>query len=86
LSFCQPGFTIAIDFVHNQRAKLAIKQMNQLITEINGRVYLAKDILLNADQFRTMYDKHEQFEQTLKHYHCNMHSDLAVRIGINYDS
>ncbi|KTD78373.1 FAD-binding oxidoreductase [Legionella waltersii] len=85
LSFCQPGFTIAIDFVHNQQAKQAIMHMNQFITDINGRVYLAKDLLLNPDQFRSMYNTHEQFEQTLKHYRCNMHSDLAERVGINHD-
>ncbi|AWN74005.1 FAD-binding oxidoreductase [Legionella anisa] len=82
LSFCKPGFTLAIDFIHNLQAKQAISAMNQLITEHKGRVYLAKDLLLNEEQFHQMYGKHEQFSQTLEHYGCSMHSDLAQRLGL----
>lgn len=82
LSFCKPGFTLAIDFVFNNQAKMAISQMNQYITEQHGRVYLAKDLLLNPEQFRSMYTKHGVFDQVLKLHQCNMHSDLAQRIGI----
>lgn len=82
LSFCKPGFTLAVDFVHNKQARQAIIAMNQLITEINGRIYLAKDLLLNATQYKTMYTRHEHFSQILKQYGCNMSSDLAKRLGI----
>lgn len=82
LSFCEPGFTLAVDFVHNAQAKQAIRAMNQLITDLNGRVYLAKDLLLNQEQFHSMYGKHQQFSQTLEHYGCTMYSDLAKRLGI----
>ncbi|PWY56377.1 L-gululonolactone oxidase [Legionella qingyii] len=82
LSFCQPGFTLAVDFIHNVQAKQAMYAMNQLITELNGRVYLAKDFLLNEEQYHQMYEKHEQFSQTLKRHACIMNSDLANRLGI----
>lgn len=82
LSFCKPGFTLAVDFINNPQAKQAISAMNQLITELNGRVYLAKDLLLNEEQFHQMYEKHEQFSQTLKQHGCTMHSDLAQRLGL----
>ncbi|CAM3165737.1 oxidoreductase [Legionella steigerwaltii] len=82
LSFCKPGFTLAVDFVCNPQAKQAISAMNQLITELNGRVYLAKDLLLNEEQFHSMYENHKHFSQTLEHYGCTMHSDLAKRLGI----
>lgn len=82
LSFCKPGFTLAIDFIYNEQAKHAITAMNQTIAETNGCIYLAKDMLLNAMQYKQMYANHEQFSQILKRYNCNMHSDLAKRLGI----
>jgi FAD/FMN-containing dehydrogenase len=82
LSFCTPGFTLAVDFIANAQAKQAIAAMNQLIMELNGRVYLAKDLLLNTAQYKKMYEHHEQFSQTLEHHACTMHSDLAKRLGI----
>lgn len=82
LSFCKPGFTLAIDFIHNKQSINAITEMNQLITEVNGRIYLAKDWLLNPRQYKKMYENHQQFSQTLKDYGCIMHSDLATRLGI----
>ncbi|KTD10753.1 hypothetical protein Lgra_1719 [Legionella gratiana] len=82
LSFCKPGFTLAVDFIHNSAAKQTISIMNQLITELNGRIYLAKDLLLNEAQYKKMYENHKQFSETLKHHACTMHSDLATRLGI----
>ena len=82
LSFCKPGFTLAVDFVYNPQAKEAIKAMNQLITEIKGRVYLAKDLLLTSEQYQQMYQKQEQFSQVITDYKCSMRSDLAKRLGI----
>ena len=82
LSFCKPGFTVAIDFIHNNEAKEAIKAMNQFITELNGRIYLAKDLLLSSEQYQKMYIKHEEFSKILTSYECSMKSDLAQRLGI----
>lgn len=82
LSFCKPGFTIAIDFIYNTEAQHAVKAMNQLISDINGRIYLAKDLLLTSEQYRTMYEHCEHFSQVLAHHQCSMQSDLAKRLGI----
>ncbi|BCA95876.1 L-gulonolactone oxidase [Legionella antarctica] len=82
LSFCKPGFTLAIDFIHNEQAKKAIKAMNQWITEINGRIYLAKDLLLIPEQYQKMYINHTRFSQILSDNQCRMQSDLAKRLGI----
>ncbi|MFJ1267286.1 FAD-binding protein [Legionella lytica] len=82
LSFCQPGFTLAVDFLHNEYAVNAVNAMNRLITECNGRVYLAKDQLLNVEQYQKMYERHNVFSAVLKHYGCTAQSDLARRLGI----
>jgi len=82
LSFCQPGFTIAIDFIHNSAARKTISILNQFICEIKGKVYLAKDILLTKEQFQQMYPKHEAFKKILHDYNSPMQSDLGRRLGV----
>lgn len=82
LSFCKPGFTLAIDFIPNQAAKNAMAAMNQYIASQDGRVYLAKDLLLDATQFKTMYPQKSQFASVLAQHQCTTTSQLAQRLGI----
>lgn len=82
LSFCTQGFTLAIDFIHNTQARQAISAMNELITKLNGRIYLAKDLLLNEVQYKKMYQHHKEFSELIGKYSSTMRSDLAQRLGI----
>jgi decaprenylphospho-beta-D-ribofuranose 2-oxidase len=83
LSFATPGFTVAIDFIHNQAARNAIKQMNQCIAEWGGKVYLAKDLYLNQAQYEQMYPQHEAFRDIINQHNSPMRSDLSARLGIS---
>lgn len=83
LSFVQPGFTIAIDFIHNKVARRAIEQMNQCITQSGGTVYLAKDLYLHPGQYEHMYPQHEAFRILMNQYNSPMRSDLGARLGIH---
>lgn len=82
LSFAEPGFTLAIDFVNNDQAKKAILAMNQWITAAKGKIYLAKDLLLTEEQFKQQYRRHEEFSTLLNRYQSTMRSDLSQRLGI----
>lgn len=82
LSFCKPGFTLAIDFINNAQAQQAISLMNQYLMTIDGRVYLAKDLFLNSEQFASMNPNFAEFKRVIKDYHCNTRSDLGRRLGI----
>jgi decaprenylphospho-beta-D-ribofuranose 2-oxidase len=82
LSFAQPGFTIAIDFIHNQQARRAVAAMNQLISTLPGKIYLAKDLLLDRKQFTIMYPQHDEFCNILTRYNSLMGSDLGKRLGL----
>lgn len=82
LSFCEPGFTIAIDFVNNAQAKAALLELNEYLIEIKGRVYLAKDTLLTQEQFQIMYPTHQQFREILADYQCNTRSMMSQRLGL----
>jgi decaprenylphospho-beta-D-ribofuranose 2-oxidase len=82
LSFTQPGFTLAIDFINNHQAHAAIRAMNAYISDIEGKIYLAKDLLLTPEQFRQQYPAHEEFMHLLAHYKSPMRSNLSHRLGI----
>jgi FAD/FMN-containing dehydrogenase len=85
LSFVEPGFTIAIDFINNTQARRAIAEMNQYITTLPGKVYLAKDLFLTREQFNTMYPRHEEFSDILTKYNSPMSSCLGRRLGIGIE-
>ncbi|KTD25931.1 MULTISPECIES: FAD-binding oxidoreductase [Legionella] len=82
LSFAQPGFTLAIDFINNPQAQAAVSAMNAWVTKAQGKVYLAKDLLLTKEQFIQQYPYHAQFSQLLTEYQSTMRSDLSHRLGI----
>ncbi|CEK11284.1 FAD-binding oxidoreductase [Legionella hackeliae] len=82
LSFTQPGFTLAADFINNHQAQIAMRAMNEQITQIGGKCYLAKDLFLTPDQFRHQYPHYEEFIDVLSHYKSPMRSDLSRRLGI----
>lgn len=82
LSFTQAGFTIAIDFINNQKGQAAILAMNELITQKEGKIYLAKDFLLTKTQFRQQYKNYSEFADLLQQYKSPMRSDLSTRLGI----
>lgn len=83
LSFCEPGFCIAVDFMNEEKSILAIQALNAYIASINGKIYLAKDLFLTPEQFNTMYENATVFQNTLKQYNTNFNSDLGIRIGLN---
>jgi decaprenylphospho-beta-D-ribofuranose 2-oxidase len=85
LSFPQPGFTIAVDFKNDAAAHAAIKAINQLIIEVQGNIYLAKDLFLTKEQFKLMYPQYKTFQSLLSHYKSPMRSDLSRRLGIHHE-
>lgn len=65
LTFPLRGYSIALDFPNTAHVRKLIPQINDWISEHGGRVYLAKDALLNAQQFHHMYNVKAQNWQTV---------------------
>ena len=54
LSFPMPGISFALDFpIHDGTAAL-VSRLNEVVTEVGGRIYLAKDAFTTAQQFAAM--------------------------------
>ena len=56
LSFPKPGVTLALDIpIHPTRTRALVDQLNELVLEHGGRIYLAKDAFTRPEHFRAMY-------------------------------
>ncbi len=63
LSFPMPGLTLALDLPNRgQRLLNLTAELDRIVIEHGGRVYLAKDACLSRASFEAMYPQHEAFK------------------------
>lgn len=55
LSFPTSGYTLALDFKVSKKVFVLLQELDKLVIEYGGKIYLAKDALLSAKTFRIMY-------------------------------
>ena len=55
LSFPIDGVTFAVDFAYSKGIWQLLDKLDKIVIESGGRVYLAKDARLNANNFKKMY-------------------------------
>lgn len=83
LSFPKPGLSIAIDFpVHSRKTQPLVDQLNELVIEEGGRIYLTKDAFTRGEHFRAMELRLEKFNAIRRRYdpHARLRSALSVRL------
>ncbi|MFC2947532.1 FAD-binding protein [Virgibacillus sediminis] len=62
LSFPMEGYTLALDIpIKDDGLFPFLKELDEIVLAHGGRVYLAKDAVLDADTFREMYPRWEEF-------------------------
>lgn len=61
LSFPFAGHTLALDIPWSNELPDFVRELNAITLRHQGRVYLAKDSLLDAESFRTMYPRYEEW-------------------------
>jgi decaprenylphospho-beta-D-ribofuranose 2-oxidase len=61
LSFPMQGMSIALDIPYDGVTQALVDEMNRMVIEQGGRIYLAKDALTRADDFRAMEPRLGQF-------------------------
>lgn len=83
LSFSKPGFSLALDFQNTPQIRQLLRELNDYIAEIGGRVYLAKDAVLSAEQFDKIYaDSLPKWRKVVKKLNPNstFYSMMAQRL------
>jgi decaprenylphospho-beta-D-ribofuranose 2-oxidase len=85
LSFPMPGWTLALDFPARtpMLAKL-LDDLDTIVLEAGGRVYLAKDSRVQASVFEQMYPQVPAFRElrAILDPRSTLTSDLAKRLGL----
>lgn len=84
LSFPMPGYTLALDFPRRAGIEDLYKRLTTITLDAGGRVYLAKDALLDALTFRRMYPEFAGFSEVLATIDSSsrMQSNMARRLRL----
>ncbi len=87
LSYLFDGHTLALDFPYRgEKTERLCHELDQIMLEFGGRVYLAKDALVSADTFAQMYPRLEEFRKIKSRLDPEtvFRSQQSDRIGITY--
>jgi FAD/FMN-containing dehydrogenase len=84
LSFPIEGYTLALDFKMNIETANLIKELDALVVDLGGRIYLTKDALMSEQTFKITYPQWEQFEKVREKYGAigNFASSQSKRLGL----
>ena len=68
LSFPRPGMSLALDLPIRQDTAQVVGRLNRVVIETGGRIYLTKDGLSSAEDFRQMEPRLAEFERVRQKY------------------
>ena len=86
LSFPASGYTLALDLPMTGPDTLRLlDELDEIVLEYGGRVYLAKDARLSPDRFRRMYPRLGEWRRVKQVVdpHERFSSDLSRRLGLS---
>lgn len=85
LSYLEPGHTLALDFPYDPKATPSLcRDLDKILLEYSGRLYLAKDSMAAADTIRAMYPRLPDFMRIKREIDPTgrFASGLARRLGL----
>lgn len=81
LSFPKPGYTLSFDIpIKDVRINKTLIELDNLILQSDGRLYLAKDGRASQDIIKNMYDKCNIIKKVIKNGKYKFSSDLIRRV------
>ena len=84
LSFPLEGYTLALDFKISTDTIVLLHQLDDLIADMGGRIYLSKDAVMKKTTFKKTYPRWEEFEKVREKYGAigKFSSAQSKRIGL----
>ncbi len=88
LSFPMQGYTLAVDFPNGAAVTALYGRLARIVLDHGGRIYLAKDALLSASDFESMYPELPRFREAAAQMDPKgqMGSDIDRRLRIRQHS
>jgi decaprenylphospho-beta-D-ribofuranose 2-oxidase len=88
LSFPMRGHTLALDIPMRPGVVDLARQLDRIVLDHGGRVYLAKDACMSAESFRAMYPNLDRFKQVKLRVDPRQRfaSAQALRLGLVEDA
>lgn len=84
LSFPAAGWTVSMDFAHSEKVVTLMERLNELVADVSGRVYLAKDSTLTTELLERMYPDLQSFREVRQQVdpEKRISSSLSTRLGL----
>jgi decaprenylphospho-beta-D-ribofuranose 2-oxidase len=84
LSFPIEGYTLALDFRATREALRLADELDRLVLDAGGRLYLTKDARMSEETFRASYRRIDEFEAVRKEYGASgvFVSEQSRRLGL----
>lgn len=84
LSFPTEGYTLALDFKAETAVFSLLNDLDKLVLNSGGRLYLTKDARMSAATFKASYPNWLQFEEIRSRYHAHgkFGSRQSLRLGL----
>lgn len=85
ISFPRQGYTLALDFPVRKGLFAFLDELDQVVLQYGGRLYLSKDARMKKDVFWQSYPNAQRFAEIVKAYNGDkiFHSVQSERLGIN---
>ncbi len=84
LAFPMAGLNLALDIKLNSKTHQLLDELDELVLNMGGRVYLAKDARMSAETFKNSYPDLPDFKEILSKHNPKgvFNSDLALRLKL----
>lgn len=68
LSFPMPGFTLALDFPVSEKIFPLLEELDKIVVDLGGRIYLVKDARMKPEIFKKGYPNANQFKDRVNQF------------------
>ncbi|HLG33349.1 MAG TPA: FAD-binding oxidoreductase [Bacteroidia bacterium] len=68
LSFPKKGYTLGLDFPLTKNIYSLLNELDAIVVDHGGRIYLAKDMRVNSETMKRMYPGYEKFTEGIRKY------------------
>ena len=84
LSFPMEGYTLTLDFKLDSGLFPLLDELDRIVLDLGGRLYLSKDVRMSEDTFKQSYPRWERFMEVRRRYGANkvFNSLQSERLGL----